>query len=60
MVCGFLNKLMNGFIHYRRQVLILWQKFQTITLQISLHLIYWLKSMHILGKISVLLTIRQI
>ena len=30
-VCGFLNYLMDVFIHYIRQVLILWQLFQTIT-----------------------------
>ena len=38
------NKLINVFIHYIRQVLILWQLFQTITPQTCLHLLYWLKN----------------
>ena len=46
--------------HYIRPVLILWQLFQTITPQMCLHLIYLLKSIYIQGKISVLLSIRQI
>ena len=40
--------------------LVLWQLFQTITQQMCLRLIYWLKSVHIQGNIWVLLTIRQI